>query len=221
MPRDEPPPGPVGRQTVTPNLLARLFQIVTGVLLGLALVLWIMRPGGPFTADGAESYFLQEPLPAPAFALTSQRGEAVSASDFEATYLAVFFGYTSCPDVCPLTLSKLSRALGLMGESEARVQVIFISVDPERDTPDRLREYLESFHPSFLGLTGTEAELREVAGGFGAYFARSGEGDDYTVDHTARTYIVSPSGDIPLTFPITATPEEMARDLTLLLERPS
>ena len=104
-----------------------------------------------------------------------------------------------------------------MGKEANRVQVLFITVDPPRDTPERLRAYLSNFHASFIGLTGPIEDVRGAADGFGAYFSPPrGEGN-YTVDHTARTFVVDPSGQIPLTFPITATPEEVARDLTTLV----
>jgi protein SCO1/2 len=148
----------------------------------------------------------------------SHKGEEVSSSDFSDKILVVFFGYTSCPDICPLTLSHLSQAFREMEEDGERIQLLLITVDPARDTPARLHQYLESFHPSFLGLTGTEEDIREVADAFGAFFARNGGGEAYTVDHTARTFVIDPSGRIPLTFPITATPREMARDLALLLQ---
>jgi len=203
---------------VNRTLQKRVFQITTGALIGLLAVFWFLRPESGEPVGGQESYFLPGPIPAPVFTLTSHEGETVSSGTTGDGLLAVFFGYTSCPDVCPLTLSHLARALGDLGEDAERIRVFFITVDPDRDTPERMDVYLESFHPSFLGLTGTEEEIRDVANSFGAFFARSGEGEEYTVDHTARTYIVNPLGQIPLTFPVTATPEEMARDLKLLLE---
>jgi len=201
-----------------PRFFLRLFQALTGVLLGLGLVFLLFRPGPLQEGADPADHFLPQPIPAPSFELTGHDGERVSSSDFPGRVLAIFFGYTSCPDVCPLTLSHLGRAFQAMGETGDRVQVILISVDPVRDTPERLKQYVELFHPSFMGLTGTEAEIRTIADAFGVFFARVGEGESYTVDHTARTFIVDTSGRIPLTFPVTATPEEMARDLTLLLE---
>lgn len=199
-------------------LIRRVFQAITGVILGLALVVWLLRDSGqPGTGDST-SYFLSTPLIAPEFTLVSHGGEEVGSNAFSGKHLAVFFGYTSCPDVCPLTLSHLSQTFRLMGGASEKLQVLFISVDPARDTPDRLAQYLTPFHPSFLGLTGSEEEIRAVADGFGVFFARVDEGDNYAVDHTARTFVVEPGGRIPLTFPLAATPEEMARDLTLLLE---
>jgi protein SCO1/2 len=166
-------------------------------------------------------YFLPQSLPAPVFSLQSHAGTPVSSNEFPGKILAVFFGYTSCPDICPLTLSHLSQALVELGENAGRVQVLFVTVDPERDTASRMKEYLAAFGPSFLGLRGEEAEIRVVVDGFGAYFRKNNEEGNYTVDHTARVFIVDGSARIPLTFPLEASPLEMARDLTLLLEDPS
>ena len=201
------------------QLVARAFRILTGVLLGLAVILWVFRSGPPPTAQDDAGYFLTDPIPAPPFSLLAHTGERISRDQIDTDLVMVFFGYTSCPDVCPLTLSHLTQALQEMGsEGEDRVQVLLITVDPQRDTPERLQKYLGAFHPSFLGLTGSEEEIREVADAFGAFFARSGEGPDYTVDHTARTFVLDSSGHIPLTFPVTATAGEISRDLSLLLD---
>ena len=203
-----------------PQLRIRLAQVLLGVTLGLlGVLLWLSgkRPGAePW--DVPRDHFQSPPGFAPDFVLQSQDGTLVSSDDFPGKLLAVFFGYTSCPDVCPLTLSTLTRAFDRLGDERDRVQVILITVDPARDTPERLKRYLSGFHPSFLGLTGSEEEIRSVAHGFGADFGRSGEGQDYIVDHTARVFVVDPAGRIPLTFPITATPEEIVRDLARLIE---
>jgi protein SCO1/2 len=206
---------------VTERLLRRLFKSLTGVLLGFAAVLLFLRLGGTPDPSYDAGYFLQDPLAAPPFSLTAHTGERVTSTGFTQKHLIVFFGYTYCPDVCPLTLSNLGRAFRKMGTDAARFQVLLVSVDPGRDTQQRLGEYLTNFDASFLGLTGPEEEIRAIAQSFGVYFARVGEGEDYTVDHTARVFVVSPAGEIPLTFPVTATAEEMARDLAILLEKGS
>jgi protein SCO1/2 len=203
------------------RVTVRILQILVGTLLGVAAAVWWLgrEASRPLEPQLAEDYFLTSPLPAPEFTLTSHLGNPTSSLDFPGKVLAVFFGYSFCPDVCPLTLTHLTEAFRLMGEEGDRVQVLLISVDPARDTPEQLQRYLSNFHPSFMGLTGSEASIREVADGFGAFFAANGEGENYTVDHTARTFIVVPGGEIPLTFPVTASPEEMARDLTRLLDQ--
>jgi protein SCO1/2 len=205
---------------VTRRLTLRLFQILLGITLGLVVVyLWASGWASEVPMVGSdESHFLPEPIPAPKFALTSQDGEIVSSEDFPGKILIVFFGYTSCPDVCPMTLANLTRAFQEMEENGERMQVLLITVDPARDTPERLKGFLSHFHPSFVGLTGTVEEIRIVADGFGAWFSEPGGGEGYTVDHTARTFVVDRFGRIPLTFPVTATPQEMARDLITLFE---
>jgi protein SCO1/2 len=203
------------------RLVVRALRVVTGVVLGLGITYWVLRPTLGRTGDESEEYFLAAPLSAPSFTLTSQAGRKVGVGDFPGKLVVVFFGYTSCPDVCPLTLSNLSRVLREMGPAADRIQVLFITVDPDRDTPERLAAYLEAFDPTFVGLTGTEEEIRSVATDFGVYFAKHGEGPSYTVDHTARTYVIDPQGRIPLTFPTDATPGAMVRAFTRLLEETS
>ena len=205
---------------MTPRLLLRFIQLLIGILLAVAAVsLWLgYRTPSRVPEEVREgSYFLPAPMESPSFALTTHFGEPATSGDFQGKILAVFFGYTSCPDVCPLTLSRLTDTFRLLQEEGDRIQVLFISVDPARDTPEQMARYLANFHPSFLGLTGTEEEIRGVADGFGAYFSANGSGEHYTVDHTARTFVVDTEGRIPLTFPVTASPTEMARDLATLL----
>jgi protein SCO1/2 len=207
---------------VTPILRFRLPQLLLGAALGLLVVLiWARGWGSDALSSKPEAaYFLSNSLPAPEFSLTSHEGALVSSLDFPGKFLVVFFGYSSCPDVCPLTLSNLARAFKEMGEESERIQVLLVTVDPGRDTPERLKAYLSNFHPSFIGLTGPVEDIRSVAEGFGAYFSAPAGGENYTVDHTARVYVVDPSGQIPLTFPVTATPDEIARDLGTLLRTP-
>ncbi len=197
---------------------ARAFRAVSGVLVVVGISYWILRPDPGGDQDRLQGFFLPDPQPAPTFALTSQDGREVTSTDFPGKILVVFFGYTFCPDVCPLTLSNLSKAVAQMGAHSDRVQVLFISVDPERDTPPRLAGYLRAFDPRFVGLTGTEAKIRDVANSFGVYYAKHGTGDQYTIDHTARTYVIDRNGMIPLTFPVSAAPEEMVLALNRLLK---
>jgi protein SCO1/2 len=200
------------------RFLQRSFLVITGVLLGLAVVLVVLRSSGPSSTEADGGYFLPNPIPAPVFSLDAHTGARFDSREAGDRHLIVFFGYTYCPDVCPLNLSNLARAFQEMGGTSESFQVLLITVDPQRDTRRRLEEYLSNFRGPFLGLRGSVEEIRSVAEGFGAFFAKVGEGPDYTVDHTARMFVVSPSGEIPLTFPVTATPSEMARDLTLLLD---
>jgi len=155
--------------------MQRFFQVLTGVLLvgmvaGAVLLLQAWR-GGSDGGDWSGSPLTME-TPAPDFALAAHDGRMVRLSDFRDRVTVIFFGFTHCPDVCPATMASLARAREQLGTAGEGVQVLFITVDPERDTPARLREYLGNFDPDFLGLTGEEAQLQEVASSYGAFFMR-------------------------------------------------
>lgn len=119
-----------------------------------------------------------DPYPAPDFTLVDHRGEERALEDFQGRWLALFFGFTHCPDVCPITLGTLTTALEGLGEEADRMAVALVSVDPERDTPERLAQYLEPFHPSIVGLTGKRGTLEEVAAEYGIYAQRFEEEGD-------------------------------------------
>lgn len=199
------------------QFLKRAFQALTGLLMGLALILWLVPTPSAVPSPSADSYFLPSPIPAPAFSLTSHRGDPVTLDSLTSPVTAVFFGYTSCPDICPLTLTHMRRVITLLGDAGDDLQVLFVTVDPERDSPERMKAYLQAFHPDFLGLTGTDDQIKAASDGFGVYAHRVGDGPAYTVDHSARTFIIDGEGRIPLSFPFSASPETMARDIARLL----
>lgn len=153
--------------------MRRLFQLLTGVLLGgmVAGAFLLLQPRG-----GGGGEWSGAPLPmgstAPDFALLAHDGRTVSLADFRGRVTVVFFGFTHCPDVCPGTMASLARAREQLGEDGDDLQVLFVTVDPDRDTPERLRTYLANFDPDFLGLTGDEATIRTVADAYGAFFMK-------------------------------------------------
>lgn len=153
-------------------------------------------------------------------ALRDHNDRRVTLDTLRGKVVVLFFGYTHCPDVCPTTLSDLAQALALMEpEQAARVQVLFVTVDPERDTPDILREYVPYFHPTFLGLYGTPAEVETVAREFRVVFRRhetAGE-SRYLVDHSAGSYVLDVAGRLRLYQPFAQSPADIAHDLRLLL----
>ncbi|MDX2203875.1 MAG: SCO family protein [Hyphomicrobiaceae bacterium] len=125
------------------------------------------------------------------FALLDHHGRPFSSTALEGRPRAVFFGFTHCPDVCPTTLLEMSNHLAALGAEAQALAVVFITVDPERDRPETLREYLGSFDPRILGLTGTEAQIKAAAARFGAFYDRIPEGDGtYTVVHSAYVYLI-------------------------------
>lgn len=129
------------------------------------------------------------------FRLTSHTGKPFSDADVKGRPFALFFGFTSCPEVCPTTLSQLSSLMEKLGPKADRMQILFATVDPGRDTPEQLASYLSSFDPRIVGLTGTPAEVDAMTKAFKAYYRKVETGDgDYTMDHTAAVYLMGPDG---------------------------
>ena len=151
------------------------------------------------------------------FNLISQDGKPVSNSDYRGKNTFIFFGFTTCPDVCPLTLNNLSRAMVLLGADAEKIQPLFISVDPLRDTPDVLKEYLKHFDDRIVGLTGTTKQVADVQRTFRIFAQKRNSGgqysDDYLMDHTSISYMMGPSGEFKTFFSTGSTPEEFANKI--------
>jgi protein SCO1/2 len=174
------------------------------------------------TADGAAVQSSGAPAVGGPFELTNHFGEAVTEKDFAGQYMLVFFGYTYCPDVCPTALSDMSVALDLLGEEKAeKITPLFISVDPARDTPDHLAEYVSFFHPKTIGLTGTEEQIKKVAREYRVYYRlnepSADDPLDYLVDHTGIVYLMGPDGKLVTHFSHGTPPDKMAERLGQLL----
>ncbi len=151
--------------------------------------------------------------------LKDPAGKVRSISDFRGKVVAVNFGYTQCPDVCPTTLSDLNKAVKKLGADGSRVQVLFVTVDPKRDKPELLRQYVPAFNPSFIGLWGDEAAIHRVTDDYKIYAqVRQGENGAYTVDHSAQTFVYDPQGRLRLVIGYGAAPEAMASDFKVLLD---
>lgn len=153
------------------------------------------------------------------FALQDQNGKQRRLSDFKGKVVIVFFGYTQCPDVCPTTLSSLQETVRLLGTQADRVQVLFITLDPERDTAALLAQYVPSFHPSFLGLRGSTAETEAIAKAFKVFYKKQ-EGTapgNYSIDHSTGSYVYDPSGRLRLYLKYGEIPQRIAADISKLL----
>ena len=166
---------------------------------------------------------LEPPMAVPDFELRSANGQPFRLSGGKGKISLVFFGYTSCPDVCPLTLADVKKALAELEPVEReQVQVIFISADPERDTPEVLSRYMAAFDPAFIGLTDDFEKVQDVMKPFGA-FAEKEEAPDskagYLVSHTARLYLLNANREILLTYPFGFEPEDLQSDLAYLLRQ--
>lgn len=153
------------------------------------------------------------------FRLTDHTGQPRSLADFRGKVVTVFFGFTQCPDVCPTALSTMAQTMKLLGEDAQRVQVLFITVDPERDTRELLSQYVPAFHPSFVGLYGNADETAAVAKNFRVFYRKNpgSTPDTYTMDHTAGTYVFDPEGRLRLYARHGETPEVLAGDIRKLL----
>src|SRR6185437_5723591 len=151
--------------------------------------------------------------------LDAAGNKPVSLSDYHGDVVLLYFGYTYCPDICPTTLATLARARDELGADASKVQVIMITVDPQRDTPDRLNSYVQKFDPSFVGLTGTVDQIEPIASSYGIFFqaeAPSGS-SDYTVDHTAAVTAIDPQGNRRILESYGLTSDQIAADIRSIL----
>ncbi len=153
------------------------------------------------------------------FQLTGHDGKQYQLADFRGKAVVIFFGYTQCPDVCPSTMSELSEVMKLLGPDADRVQVLFVTVDPERDTPELLAHYVPAFDSRFLGLYGDAAATERTAKAFRVFYQKApgSTPDTYTMDHTAGSYVYDTSGKLRLFIRHGTGPEPIAHDLRQLL----
>jgi protein SCO1 len=192
----------------------KIFALVIVTILGLSAGVYFFRP---HTFSGT---VIQSPDTAHDFTLTSADGD-VSLRDFRGKLVLVYFGYIFCPDICPATLANVGQALRDLGSSADDVQLIMVSLDPERDTPEKLAEYTAHFHPSFIGVTGTPEQLAEVASLYGIFYQKT-EGSaasGYLIDHTATLMVIDREGYLKLVFPFGVTVPEIADDLKYMLKQ--
>ena len=187
--------------------------LIGGFLVGLGIVRF---------ADRSYSYHgtvIQSPHRATDFTLVGLDDRPVNLSDFTGKAVMLYFGYTFCPDVCPASMVELAKAMELLGKDAEKVQVIMISVDPERDTTEKLNEYVTHFDPSFIGITGRENEVEAVATMYGIFYEKH-EGTaatGYLIDHTASVVTIDPYGYLRLIYPFNTPAEDIAEDLKHLV----
>ena len=152
------------------------------------------------------------------FQLPDTSGKVRSLKDFKGKAVIVFFGYTQCPDVCPTTMADIAQAKKLLGAEGAKVQGIFITIDPERDTPELLKAYVANFGPDFIALRGTPEQTAAIAKDFKVYYKKvEGKDGNYTMDHSAASFIYDPQGRLRLYARYGAGPQVLADDLKQLL----
>jgi len=153
------------------------------------------------------------------FALTDHNGKLRHLSDFKGKVTMLFFGYTHCPDACPTTMSELAQVVKLLGDKGKDLQVLFVTVDPERDSLEILKSYVPSFNPDFLGLRGDDATTHKVAQDFKIYYAKQASNSKagYTIDHSTGIYVFDKQGQIRLFVTNSLKPQDIAHDVGLLM----
>ena len=188
---------------------------VIGILLGVAVI-------SMFRPHVYSGVVLQSSEPAPTMdGLVYTDGQPVDIAALRGNVVFVYFGYTYCPDVCPLTLGTVDDALADLGEDANRVQTIMVTVDPERDTAEVLQSYLAKFNDRFRGTVGEESDIRSVATQYGVTYQYEEEDADgsYLVNHTASLLTIDPDGSLRIVYPFGVTAEELTADLRELLNR--
>ena len=187
------------------------------LIAGIALALFLFSEPAGFrgTTYG-------EPYPvAQEFELSRGDGSRLRLSQMRGKAVLLFFGYTSCPDVCPTTLAELKQALEKLGEEKAQqVEVLFVTVDPQRDTPERVQEYVDHFNPDFIGLSGSESELVPVWQKYGVFreIVDGTSAAGYIVNHTARVTLIDQDGNMRVSFAFETPVEDIVHDLNMLLQ---
>lgn len=189
------------------RLLLVLSAFLTGLVLCFTVVLLVTgRGAAPIIA-------VQSAIGGP-FELTDQNGKTITEKDFKGHPFLVFFGFTNCPEICPTALFDISEVFNALGPDADKARALFITVDPERDTPEKLKDYLSSFNPHLVGAVGTTEQLAAVAKGYRAYYKKVPLKDgDYTMDHMATVYLMDKNGDFVAPFSLKRRPEEAAADL--------
>jgi protein SCO1/2 len=191
-------------RTIRVLVLAAAFLAGAAALAAIAIVIW---------PRGGEMAVSPSSIGGP-FRLTDQNGRTVTDADFKGKPFLVFFGFTHCPDVCPTALFDMSEAFRRLGPDAEKMSALFISVDPERDTPGKLKDYLQSFHPRISALTGTQAEIDAVTKTYKAYAKKVPlDGGEYTMDHTAIVYLMDREGRFVAPFNLKRPADEAAKDL--------
>jgi protein SCO1/2 len=191
-------------------LRSRAFAIGAAAVLALAVAggaAWLVLPPTVSSMAGGEA------MVGGPFKLTDQHGAAVTEQDFAGRYMLIYFGYTYCPDICPLSLANMTQALDLLPPDQAeQVVPILITVDPERDTVEQLAAYAPLFHPRLVALTGSPEAIKAAARAYRVYYARVGAADsnDYLMDHSTFIYLMGPDGGYVRHFAHNAAPEEIA-----------
>jgi len=203
-------------KALQPFLTRRWLLAVGGLILALAAVVILLITLKPHTFGGT---LIQSPGPAYDFALPGPEGKLVHLSDYRGKVVILFFGYSFCPDVCPVTLGVLRRTADLLGKRAEDLAVVMVTVDPERDTVERINRHVQQFNPAFVGLSADMTTTLDVSSRFGVFFQkREGSSPElYTVDHTATTLLIDQKGYLRVVYPYGTPAEPITADIEYIL----
>ena len=194
----------------------KTLTLLVGLALAISLTACEQRPTTPtfHATDITGATFARD------FNVTDHNGQPRKLADFRGKLVALFFGYTNCPDVCPTTMTDLAAAIKSLGPNGNKVQVLFVTVDPERDTVALLKQYVPAFHPTFLGLRPTQEQLKALAAEYKVVYQKSpsASSGNYLMDHSAGTFIYDSKGRLRLLMPYGTSAQLITRDLETLLK---
>ncbi|NWE51993.1 SCO family protein [Brevundimonas sp. P7753] len=199
-----------------------LFAAACAVIaLALGLITMVVVKGREQSAQIAAETGTGQPTVGGPFTLTNQDGQVVDQSILKDKWTLVFFGFTYCPDYCPTTLGVLNAVQQRMGDKAKDLQIVFVSIDPERDTPKLLKDYLSSdgFPDGVIGLTGTQEQTAEVAKAYRAFYQKVGEGEGYTMNHSLTVYLMGPDGQFRSAVAHDLGPDKTAKLIERAMER--
>ncbi len=194
------------------SALPLLAAVMVAVIASIGLLFWLAG-NRKDTAD--------QPVIGGAFELVDQNGRPFTEKDLKGKYSLIYFGYTYCPDVCPTELQTMTQALEMLGPLAKKIRPVMISVDPERDTPEVLKEYLTNFYPGFVGLTGTPEQVRKAGQAYRVFYRKTDEksASDYLMDHSSIVYLMDPEGRYLKHFAYGTPPEKMAEGIRKAIEK--
>lgn len=190
-----------------------IIALVVGVAIAILAGIWVsnMVISAVETRDNQAAARVGGP-----FTLVNERGETVTEADFRGRYMLIYFGFTFCPDVCPTELQVMTSAIETLGPRGERIQPVFITIDPERDTPEVMARYVSLFHPRLTGLTGSPEQVAAAAKAWHVFYRRAEDplsSEDYTMDHSSIVFLMGPNGEYLKLFAPGTGPDKMAEDI--------
>ncbi len=189
-----------------------LAAVAVAVIASIGLLFWLA---------GNRKNNADQPVIGGAFELVDQNGKPFTEKNLKGKYSLIYFGYTYCPDVCPTELQTMTQALEMLGPLAKKIRPVMISVDPERDKPEVLKEYLTNFYPGFVGLTGTPEQIRKAGQAYRVFYRKTDEksASDYLMDHSSIVYLMDPEGRYLKHFAYGTSPEKMAEGIRKAIEK--